>query len=116
MRHVTSIINTSDMSPPTCVIVSDGADVEIVTVVCNTQSANVRDNVNVVNYALCTSCCSHLIPVVSGEEDGAGGDDGVAPPPDHGNAGPGHGVWIKWKMMRRKNCIRQERIQRITDN
>ena len=66
---------------------------EIVTVFCNTQSANVRDNVNVVKYAL-PAKYSHLIPVVSGEEDGAGGDDGVAPPPDHGDAGPGHGVWI----------------------
>ena len=92
MRHVTSIIITSDMRPLTCVIVSDGADVEIVTVVCNTQSANVRDNVNGVKYELCTSCYSHLVPVVSGEEDGAGGDDGVAPPPDHGDAGSGHGV------------------------
>ena len=49
------------MSPPTCVIVSDGADVKIVTVVCNTQSANVRDNVNGVKYALPATLISNLL-------------------------------------------------------
>ena len=61
MRHVTSIIITSDMPPPTCVIVSDGADVEVVTVVCNTKSANVRDNVNVVMYAFPATLISYLL-------------------------------------------------------
>ena len=65
---------------------SDGGDVEIVAVVCNTQSANVRDNVT-----LCTALLWSA-PVVSGEEDGPGGHDGVAPPPHHGDAGPGH--WV----------------------
>ena len=65
MTHVTSIINTSDKPPPTCVIVSDGTDVEIVTVVCNTQSANVRDNVNGVKYALCTSCSALISYLLS---------------------------------------------------
>ena len=31
-----------------------------------------------------------ISPVVSGEEDAPGGHDGVAPPPDHGDAGPRH--------------------------
>ena len=31
-----------------------------------------------------------ISPVVPGEEDAPGGHDGVAPPPDHGDAGPGH--------------------------
>ena len=33
-----------------------------------------------------------ISPVVSGEEDAPGGHDGVAPPPHHGDAGPGH--WV----------------------
>ena len=66
---------------------SEGGDVEIMSVVCNTQSANVRDNV-----FLCTVVSALISPVVSGEEDAPGGHDGVAPPPDHGDAGPGH--WV----------------------